>query len=87
MITFLSDANSRFIIVKFYKYNCNFSSKMHIRQILYIVSLQLQDNEIIEKARDVIEGKSKTVTINTEIRNEVRTFGSTLSYHISRWVT
>lgn len=44
---------------------------------------QRLDNQLIEKARAVIEGTEKNVTIDMNITNECRAFGSTLSYHIS----
>lgn len=44
---------------------------------------QRLDNQLIEKARPVIEGAEKHVTIDLNITNECRAFGSTLSYHIS----
>lgn len=34
----------------------------------------------------MIDGKQKQIVINTEINNEIRTFGATLSYFISRLV-
>ncbi|KAJ8315663.1 hypothetical protein KUTeg_007813 [Tegillarca granosa] len=42
------------------------------------------DNVLIEKCKDVIEGKTKQIKLNMNITNEDRTFGATLSYHISR---
>lgn len=42
------------------------------------------DNIVIEEAIDVIEGRAKKRIIDLKITNEDRTFGSTLSYHISR---
>lgn len=42
------------------------------------------DYQVLEKCRDVIDGKQKTVTLNMKICNEDRTFGSTLSYYISK---
>ncbi|EFA03092.1 uncharacterized protein LOC658584 isoform X1 [Tribolium castaneum] len=41
------------------------------------------DNQLIEKAKSVIEGTQKTVDIEMKITNECRAFTSTLSYHIS----
>lgn len=41
------------------------------------------DNQLIEKAKPVIEGTQKTVDIEMKISNECRAFTSTLSYHIS----
>ena len=38
---------------------------------------------MIEKSKDVLEGKAKSVDINLEVTNEDRTFGSTLSHEIS----
>lgn len=41
------------------------------------------DYELIEKSRDVVEGKSKQVTIDLQVKNTDRTFGATLSNFIS----
>ena len=41
---------------------------------------------MIEKARDVIEGKAEQVSIEMDVENIDRTFASTLSYEISRWI-
>uniref|UniRef100_A0A6P7GF34 glutamate synthase (NADH) n=1 Tax=Diabrotica virgifera virgifera TaxID=50390 RepID=A0A6P7GF34_DIAVI len=42
------------------------------------------DNELIAKAKPIIDGTHKRVDIEMKIHNEARAFGSTLSYHISR---
>nr|XP_022287923.1 glutamate synthase 1 [NADH], chloroplastic-like isoform X2 [Crassostrea virginica] len=42
------------------------------------------DYEVLDKCRDVIEGKQKNITLNMKIGNEDRTFGATLSYYISK---
>ena len=39
---------------------------------------------MIEKAKNVIDGKQRQVVIDFKITNEDRTFGATLSNHISR---
>ncbi|XP_072396623.1 uncharacterized protein [Diabrotica undecimpunctata] len=44
---------------------------------------QRLDNELIAKAKPIIDGTHKRVDIEMKINNEVRAFGSTLSYHIS----
>lgn len=44
---------------------------------------QRLDNQLIEKARTVIDGTQKNVVIDMNINNECRAFASTLSYHIS----
>lgn len=44
-----------------------------------------QDNQVIELARDVLDGKEKHVSIELPICNEDRTFGATLSYEISKY--
>ena len=49
-----------------------------------MIDFLLQDYKVYEKARDVIEGKQKNVVIEMDITNEDRTFGSTLSYFISK---
>ena len=41
------------------------------------------DRELLEKCRDVIDGKSKSIDIEMSIENCQRTFGSTLSYHLA----
>ncbi|XP_069156175.1 uncharacterized protein [Procambarus clarkii] len=41
------------------------------------------DQQILKEAEQVLNGTSDNVTINTTIDNEVRAFGSTLSYHIA----
>ncbi|XP_056015239.1 uncharacterized protein LOC125673905 isoform X2 [Ostrea edulis] len=42
------------------------------------------DFKVLESCRDVIDGKQKSVTLDLKICNEDRTFGSTLSYYISK---
>lgn len=42
------------------------------------------DNVLIKNAQDVIDGKTKSVSIDLKITNECRAFGSTLSYYISK---
>lgn len=44
---------------------------------------QRLDNILIEKSQAVIDGTQDKVDIEMKIHNEARTFGSTLSYHIS----
>uniref|UniRef100_A0A4D5R9J1 Glutamate synthase n=1 Tax=Scolopendra viridis TaxID=118503 RepID=A0A4D5R9J1_SCOVI len=41
------------------------------------------DHELIEKSKDVLEGKADHIDISMKIRNEDRAFASTLSYFIS----
>ena len=43
-----------------------------------------QDYKVYAQAKDVIEGLKKNVEIEMNITNEDRTFGSTLSYYISK---
>ncbi|XP_058809290.1 uncharacterized protein LOC131674568 [Phymastichus coffea] len=45
---------------------------------------QRADNILIEKATFVLNGQEKNVTIEMNINNETRAFGSTLSYHIAK---
>ncbi|XP_018319466.1 glutamate synthase [NADH], amyloplastic isoform X2 [Agrilus planipennis] len=45
---------------------------------------QRLDNQLIEKSKGVIDGIEKEITIEMNIHNECRAFGSTLSYHISK---
>jgi len=49
-----------------------------------VLSWSSQDNELIEKAREVGEGRSKQVGIDMEVNNRDRTFGATLSNYISK---
>lgn len=49
-----------------------------------VLSWSSQDNELIEKAREVVEGRSKQVVIDMEVNNRDRTFGATLSNYISK---
>lgn len=46
---------------------------------------QRLDNELIKQAAGVIDGATKSVSIAMKIHNECRAFGSTLSYHISKY--
>ena len=41
------------------------------------------DNELIEKCKDVVEGTTSEINLDMNIRNEDRTVGATLSYHIA----
>lgn len=41
------------------------------------------DQRILKEAEPVLNGTTDSVTIDTTIHNEVRAFGSTLSYHIA----
>ena len=41
------------------------------------------DQELIDKCRDVISGKQKSIDLEMDIENCQRTFGSTLSYHLA----
>ncbi|KAL3282591.1 hypothetical protein HHI36_005767 [Cryptolaemus montrouzieri] len=45
---------------------------------------QRLDNILIEKAKLLLDGKQNTVSIDININNECRAFGSTLSYEISK---
>ncbi len=40
---------------------------------------------LIEKAADVLSGKSKQLKLEMDIENTDRTFGATLSHEISRY--
>lgn len=42
------------------------------------------DYEVIQKARGVIDGSEKSITLDMNIKNEERAFTSTLSYEIAR---
>ena len=42
------------------------------------------EQDIIAQCMDVIDGKTDRVHIQTEIMNNCRTFGASLSYHISK---
>lgn len=53
---------------------------------LFFQDFQLEkrlDNKLIEQAKQVINGKQKSVKISLMINNECRAFGSTLSYEIA----
>ena len=41
------------------------------------------DEALIEKCKDVLEGRTKSVELDMEINNTQRTFGATLSYHVA----
>ncbi|XP_042242518.1 glutamate synthase [NADH], amyloplastic-like isoform X2 [Homarus americanus] len=41
------------------------------------------DQEILKEVEPLLNGTTDTVTVNTTIHNEVRAFGTTLSYHIA----
>ncbi|GAB6032806.1 hypothetical protein CHUAL_012008 [Chamberlinius hualienensis] len=43
-----------------------------------------KDNVLIEKSMDLLNGKCKSVSIEMDIQNADRAFGSTLSYYISK---
>jgi hypothetical protein len=45
------------------------------------------DNELIEAAAPVLQGVKSRVNIDMKISNEDRAFASTLSYHISMYVS
>lgn len=45
------------------------------------------DNELIEAAAPVLQGVKTRVDIEMKITNEDRAFASTLSYHISMYVS
>lgn len=47
---------------------------------------QRLDNQLIERAKSVIDGAEKNVLIEMNINNECRAFASTLSYYISMLV-
>lgn len=44
----------------------------------------IENMKIIELSKPVIDGIEKTVTMELNINNTIRAFGSTLSYHISK---
>jgi glutamate synthase (NADPH/NADH) len=46
---------------------------------------QRPDNVLIEKVMPVLNGEEKSINIEMTINNETRAFGSTLSYHISKY--
>lgn len=45
----------------------------------------LQDNHLIEAAKDILNGASKHLNLVMPVGNVDRAFGTTLSYHIARW--
>ena len=42
------------------------------------------EQDIIARCMDVIDGKTDRVEIQSDIMNNCRTFGATLSYHIAK---
>jgi len=42
---------------------------------------------VLEKSREVIEGRQKQIVLDMKITNEDRTFGATLSYFVSKYIT
>ena len=57
---------------------------IHGGSIAQDFELQLRlDNELIQKCQDVIDGKVPNIRLNMNIKNEDRTVGATLSYHIA----
>lgn len=45
---------------------------------------QRADNELIRQAQAIFNGSEKVVNISSNIRNEERSYGSTLSYQIAK---
>lgn len=45
---------------------------------------QRADNDLIAQAQQIFDGSSKVVNISSKIRNEERSYGSTLSYTIAK---
>ena len=46
----------------------------------------LQDNQLIEATKDILNGASKQLYLEVPVVNSDRAFGTTLSYHIARWI-
>lgn len=44
----------------------------------------LQDNQLIEATKDILNGASKQLYLEVPVVNSDRAFGTTLSYHIAR---
>jgi len=44
----------------------------------------LQDNQLIEAAKDILNGASKQLYLEVPVVSADRAFGTTLSYHIAR---
>ena len=49
-----------------------------------LTSLTLQDNQLIEAAKHILNGASKQLRLEIPVMNMDRAFGTTLSYHIAR---
>lgn len=45
---------------------------------------QRADNDLIAKTQSIFNGTVKVVNISSKIRNEERSYGTTLSYHIAK---
>ncbi|KAK7486587.1 hypothetical protein BaRGS_00022112, partial [Batillaria attramentaria] len=59
-------------------------TNVHGGSVAQIFSLEERvDYKLIEKAKDVLEGRTKQVVIDLVVRNTDRTFGATLSNYIS----
>ena len=46
----------------------------------------LQEDKLIDAVQEVLQGSKKTVFMEMSIGNEERSFGTTTSYHISRYM-
>ena len=62
-----------------------FSIPFNVQVQSSIVLSRFQDNVAIEKAKDVLDGKSTKVEMSLHARNIDRTFGATLSHMISMY--
>lgn len=47
----------------------------------------LQEDKLIDAVQQVLQGSKKTVFMEMSIGNEQRSFGTTTSYHISRYMS
>lgn len=77
-------ANFPFFLKKFLKISCCYCDPLKTNVGVKLYMSSPQDYKVLELARPVIDGKEKQVVINMDIYNEIRTFGATLSFYISK---
>ena len=51
------------------------------------IYVMLQEDKLIDAVQEVLQGSKKTVFMEMSIGNEQRSFGTTTSYHISRYMS
>ena len=62
----------------------DFAEVKHFRVQWAILQFTLQDNQLIEAAKDILNGASKHLRLDVPVMNMDRAFGTTLSYHIAK---